>query len=236
MRLATGYGVLTMMLMTFAGAACSRPGGSAGVGATSGAGASLPAPAVDLTAAEGGAPGGHSRKAVLASGCFWCSEAVFEQLEGVTSVVSGYAGGSAETADYQTVSAGKTQHAEAIEITYDPSKITYGELLQVFFTTHDPTTKDRQGPDWGHQYRSAIFYAGPDQKRVARAYIAQLNEAGVFDAPIVTTLEPLEGFYPAESYHQDFVAHHPDHPYVRQWAVPKVEKVRHKFEDEVKPE
>jgi peptide-methionine (S)-S-oxide reductase len=184
----------------------------------------LPAPAQDLEAG-----GGATRTAVFAAGCFWCVEAVFEGLDGVKSVVSGYAGGTKADADYKKVSSGSTGHAEAVEITYDPSKISYGALLHVLFSTHDPTTKDRQGPDWGHQYRSAIFFASPDEKRVAAAYIAQLDAAKVFTNPIVTTLEPLGAFYPAEEYHQDFVARHPSHGYVRQWALPKLEKVKKLF-------
>jgi peptide-methionine (S)-S-oxide reductase len=128
------------------------------------------------------------------------------------------------------VSAGATRHAEAIRITYDPRKVTYGKLLRVFFTLHDPTTLDRQGPDWGRQYRSAIFYASDDEKRVAKAYIDQLGAAKAFASPIVTTLEPLgAGFFPAEAYHQDYVKHHPDHPYVRAHALAKIKKVRETF-------
>ena len=194
----------------------------------------LPAPQVDLPAPGDGE---QTRTAVFAGGCFWCTEAVFEQLDGVTEVVSGYAGGSKADADYKKVSDGQTDHAEAIRITYDPRKVTFGQLLRVFFATHDPTTKDRQGPDWGRQYRSAIFYENDDQKRVAEGYIKQLADAKVFAAPIVTTLEPLaaDGFYPAEDYHQDYVKHNPNHPYVRQWAVPKIAKVRGKFAGQVKP-
>lgn len=193
--------------------------------------ADLPAPAVDLPPA---AENETSRTAVFAGGCFWCTEAVFEALDGVSAVVSGYAGGTKETANYKLVSDGKTDHAEVIEITYDPRKISYGKLLQVFFATHDPTTKDRQGPDWGRQYRSAVFYANEDEKRVAAAYIAQLDEAKAFPAKIVTTLEPLEAFYAAEQYHQDFVQRNPEHPYVRAWALPKIEKVKKHFPDEKK--
>jgi peptide-methionine (S)-S-oxide reductase len=175
--------------------------------------------------------------AVLAGGCFWGMESVFEHVKGVTNVVSGYAGGSPHDANYDAVSSEGTGHAEAVKITYDPAKITYGELLRVLFTTIDPTTKDRQGPDAGHQYRSAIFYENDDQKKVAEAYIKQLNDAKVFDHPIVTTLEPLklDQFYKAEDYHQNFVACHLNHPYIRQEALPKVQKVREKFKDEVKP-
>jgi peptide-methionine (S)-S-oxide reductase len=175
------------------------------------------------------------RTAVFAGGCFWCTEAVFEELGGISKVVSGYAGGTAETAQYKVVSAGKTDHAEAIEITYDPSKISYGQLLKVFFAAaHDPTQLNRQGPDWGRQYRSAIFYADAQQKQVAEAYIKQLEAAKVFGKPIVTEVVALQKFYPAEGYHQDFVRNNPNHPYVVVNARPKIEKVRHEFPDLLK--
>ncbi len=216
-----------MVLMSLAAFACNRPPHAA---------ADLPAPNEDLPApAPSGSDDGQTQqKAVFAAGCFWCVETVFEHLEGVSAVVSGYAGGSAETANYEQVSAGRTAHAEVVEVTYDPASISYGQLLRVFFATHDPTTKDRQGPDWGAQYRSAIFYADADQERVARAYIDQLNEAKVFDAPIVTTLESLGatgGFFPAEPYHQDFVARNPRHPYVQAWVPAKYEKLTRQFGD-----
>ena len=191
----------------------------------------LPNPKTDLTAS---ASNGQTRSLVLAGGCFWCVEAVFEQLLGVTEVVSGYAGGTKETAEYKKVSDGSTDHAEVVKITYDPAKITYGQLLKVFFSLHDPTTKDRQGPDWGRQYRSAFFYENDEQKRVAEAYIRQLNDAKAFKDPIVTTLEPLSAFYPAEEYHQDFVKRNPSHAYVVRWALPKIDKVQKKFADQVK--
>lgn len=189
----------------------------------------LPRPAVDLSVGTD-----QPQQAVFAAGCFWCVEAVFQQLDGVSDVQSGYSGGSAETANYRQVCNGNTGHAEAIRITFDPSKITYGQLLRVFFATHDPTTLNRQGPDTGTQYRSAIFYANEDEKRVSEQYIRQLNQAGVFDEPIVTTLEPLQAFYVAEDYHQDYVDKNPTQPYVRRFALPKVEKVQEKFPDEVK--
>lgn len=192
-----------------------------------------PQPSADLAPQADGDT--VDRTAVLAGGCFWCVEAVFEQLEGVKDVQSGYAGDTAENATYEKVSAGQTKHAEAIQITYDPSKITYGQLLRIFFATHDPTTRDRQGPDWGHQYRSAIFYENEEQKSVAEGYIRQLEESKLF-APkkIVTTLEPLDKFYPAEVYHQDFARENPANPYIQQWAVPKVQKLRDKFGDQLK--
>ncbi len=167
--------------------------------------------------------------AVFAGGCFWCTEAVFEELDGVIEAISGYAGGSKETADYKTVSTGRTGHAEAIQIVYDPAKISYEQLLDVFFATHDPTTKDRQGNDVGPQYRSAIFYANEQEKELAAAFIQDLTDAKVFSKPIVTTLEPLTGFYPAENYHQNYVCYNPNQGYVRMVAMPKVEKVREKF-------
>jgi peptide-methionine (S)-S-oxide reductase len=214
-------GALIMLMLGLGAFACERPTH----------GKDLPQPKEDLTASEGET----SRTAVLAAGCFWCVEAVFEQLDGVTDVVSGYAGDSEKNAKYDAVSAGATRHAEAVQITYDPRKITYGQLLRVFFATHDPTTKDRQGPDWGHQYRSAIFFANDDEKRVAEAYIRQLADEQVY-APkqVVTTLEPLTQFYPAEQYHQDFVDRNPGNPYVRQWVPGKIEKLHTVAPDRIK--
>ena len=188
----------------------------------------LPLPTVDLTVVDDGRP----RKAVLAGGCFWCTEAVYLQLDGVLAVTSGYAGGTRETADYRTVCTGATGHAEAIEIVYDPRRISYGRLLQIFFAVaHDPTQLDRQGNDRGPQYRSAIFCANDDERRVAADYIRQLAAAGVFRSPIVTTLEPLTTFFPAEAYHQNYAAQHPDQPYVAAAALPKASKVRQQFPD-----
>jgi peptide-methionine (S)-S-oxide reductase len=167
------------------------------------------------------------RQAILAGGCFWCVEAVYKDLDGVTSVKSGYAGGSAETADYETVSTGTTNHAESVEVLYDPSRISYGQILKVFFSiAHDPTQLNRQGPDTGRQYRSAIFYADDEQKRIAQAYIGQLNQARIFDRPIVTEVVPLEAFYQAETYHQDYAARNPLNPYILFNAQPKVRKLR----------
>lgn len=174
------------------------------------------------------------KQVVLAGGCFWCVEAVFEPLKGVEDVVSGYAGDSEKLADYRIVSKGNTQHAEVVRITYDPSEISYGQLLKVFFSTHDPTTLNRQGGDIGPQYRSAVFYANDQERDVAKAYIEQLNEARVFADPVVTTLEPLVEFFPAEDYHQDYVEHNPNQGYVRAVAMPKVEKVKKKFKDKLK--
>ena len=160
---------------------------------------------------------------------------MFEQLKGVSKAVSGYAGGTAETAHYEMVSSGTTGHAEAIQVSFDPAVISYGRILKVFFSVaHDPTQLNRQGPDTGRQYRSAIFYANDEQKRVARAYIAQLEKAKVFPNPIVTLVVPLKKFFPAEEYHQDFVRRNPHEGYVEANAVPKVEKVRKQFPDQVK--
>jgi len=215
-------GIFIMALSGMFGAACGTSGAAQQGGKT------LPEPkeTIDRDKDKG--------VAVFAGGCFWCVEAVFERIEGVSEAVSGYAGGDQATADYETVSAGETQHAEVVRITYDPQKVSYTELLRVFFATHDPTQKNRQGPDWGAQYRSAVFYADEHQQRAAKAYVAQLDEAKIFDKPIATTLEPLDGFYTAEQYHQDFVKKHPRHPYVQQWAVPKLQKLEKQFGDELK--
>jgi peptide-methionine (S)-S-oxide reductase len=191
----------------------------------------FPDPATDIAP---GAPG-TTATAVLAGGCFWCVEAVYQQLDGVAEVLNGYAGGTAASADYRSVSNGTTDHAEAVEIRYDPSRVGYGQLLKVFFSiAHDPTTRDRQGPDVGRQYRSVIFYADPEQKRVAEAYIAQLDQAKVFDRPIVTEVVPLERFYEAEEYHQDYAERNPMQPYIFFNALPKVTKVRTYFKERVK--
>jgi peptide-methionine (S)-S-oxide reductase len=192
-------------------------------------GGAFPDPKIDAAPAQG------AQKAVLAGGCFWCTEAVFEGVAGVSKVVSGYAGGKASDADYKKVSAGTTDHAEVIEVTFDPAKITYGQILKIFFAVaHDPTQLNRQGPDWGRQYRSAIFYANEDQKRVAQAYVAQLNEAKVFSKSIVTEIVPLAAFHAAEGYHQDFVKNNPVHPYVLVNAKPKVDKLKKSFPEMTK--
>jgi len=172
---------------------------------------------------------------VLGGGCFWCTEAVFAKLEGVIGVVSGYAGGTADTANYQAVCSGMTDHAEVIRVQYDSHRITLGQLLKVFFAVaHDPTQLNRQGNDMGRQYRSSIFYASVNQERVAAAYIQQLKDAKVFDQPIVTTLEPLVEFFEAEAYHQEFVARNPNQPYVAAVAVPKVTKLERNFAGKLK--
>jgi peptide-methionine (S)-S-oxide reductase len=164
---------------------------------------------------------------VLAGGCFWCTEAVYRQLDGVLSVRPGYAGGTAQTADYQAVCSGETGHAEAIEIRFDPSRVALGQILKIFFSiAHDPTQLNRQGADVGTQYRSAIFYSNEAQHRLAEQYIRQIDAAQVFDARIATTLEPLAQFFEAEQYHHDYAARNPDQPYIRAVAAPKVEKLR----------
>jgi len=165
-------------------------------------------------------------KAVFAGGCFWCVEAVFEEIDGVVDAISGYAGGTPETANYQAVCTGQTGHAEVVEILYDPSKVTFDALLRVHFATHDPTTLNRQGNDVGPQYRSAVFYSDEKEKAIAETMIRELDEQKVFPSKIVTTLEPLTAFYPAEAYHQNYVCRNPRQPYVRAVALPKVEKLR----------
>ena len=171
----------------------------------------------------------------LGGGCFWCTEAVFVKLDGVIGVMSGYAGGTADTADYRTVCSGTTDHAEVIRVRFDSSRISFGQILKVFFAVaHDPTHLNRQGNDIGRQYRSAIFYADEDQRRVSEAYLKQLSDAKVFASPIVTTLEPLEQFFEAEDYHQDFVARNPNQPYVAAVAAPKVKKLEKAFGDKLK--
>ena len=168
--------------------------------------------------------------AVLAGGCFWGVQAVFEHVKGVTRVISGYSGGAKESAEYEKVSFGSTGHAESVQITYDPSQITYGQLLKVYFSVaHDPTELNRQGPDVGTQYRSAIFYSSEEQKRVAGAYIAQLEAAKLFSRPIVTQAVPLKAFYPAEAYHQDYVVHHPYEPYIVINDLPKIADLQRQF-------
>jgi peptide-methionine (S)-S-oxide reductase len=169
------------------------------------------------------AKAGGTATATFAGGCFWGVEAVFENVKGVSSAVSGYAGGTTKAPTYEQVSSGLTGHAESVSVTYDPSQVTYGQLLKVFFAVaHDPTQLNRQGPDTGTQYRSAIFYSNPEQQRVAQHYIAQLREAKVFRQPIVTEVSPLKAFYPAEAYHQDYLVHHPNQPYIVINDLPKL--------------
>ncbi|MDE2379911.1 peptide-methionine (S)-S-oxide reductase MsrA [Bradyrhizobium sp.] len=186
----------------------------------------IPAPAVDAAPASG------IQTAVVAGGCFWGVQGVFQHTAGVVNAISGYAGGSKATADYHTVSSGTTGHAESVEIKYDPKKISYGKILQIFFSVvHDPTQLNRQGPDVGTQYRSAIFTTTDEQKKVAEAYIAQLNDGHVFKRPIVTRVGGLDAFYPAEAYHQDYLTLHPTQPYIAYNDIPKVENLKKLFAD-----
>jgi peptide-methionine (S)-S-oxide reductase len=186
----------------------------------------LPAPRTDIPAKAG------SATAVFAGGCFWGVDAVFRHVRGVRKVVSGYAGGNKTTAHYEIVSTGATGHAESVQVTFDPAQVSYGELLRIFFSVaHDPTQLNRQGPDHGTQYRSAIFYANDDQKRVAEDYIRQLSQAKAFTAPIVTQVTPLAAFYPAEDYHQDYLARHPTQPYIVYNDLPKLAALKTEFPD-----
>ena len=199
-----------------------------GLAAPSGAaeeGRAIPPPAED-----GGNTAATSEVAILAGGCFWGVQGVFQHVNGVTNAVSGYAGGDKATANYETVGSGRTGHAEAVRVTFDPRKISYGKILQIYFSVaHDPTELNRQGPDVGTQYRSTVFPTSADQARIAKAYIAQLNQARAFPAPIVTTIEPDRAFYPAEAYHQDFLTRHPSHPYIVFNDLPKIENLKKVF-------
>ena len=186
----------------------------------------IPPPAVDVQNASG------IQTAVLAGGCFWGVQGVFQHTKGVVNAVSGYSGGNQRNADYHMVSTGTTGHAESVEIKFDPKKISYGKILQIFFSVaHDPTQLNRQGPDTGTQYRSAIFTTSEEQKNVADAYIAQLNAAGVYKKPIVTKVGPLQGFFAAETYHQDYLTLHPTQPYIAYNDIPKVENLKKLFAD-----
>ena len=212
----------------FLGSALLIVGASLACNSAKASATKIPDPALDAPLAK--VKG--EQTAVLAGGCFWGVEAVFEHVKGVTKVTSGYSGGSSDTAQYGTVSSGQTGHAESVRIVYDPSKISYGQLLKVFFAVaHDPTELNRQGPDTGTQYRSAIFYANEEQKRIAEAYIDQLDKARVFGGAIVTKVSPLQTFYEAESYHQDYLAHHPNEPYIVFNDLPKLEDLRKHFPD-----
>ena len=188
----------------------------------------LPAPAKDAPLAS--APG--KQTAVFAGGCFWGTQSVFERVKGVIDTTVGYSGGSASTATYEQVSSETTGHAESVKVIYDPSKITYGRLLQIFFSVvHDPTQLNRQGPDVGTSYRSVIFYTSEEQHKISDAYIAQLNSARVFPSSIVTQVVPLKGFYDAESYHQDYALHNPDNPYILVCDKPKIEALKATYPD-----
>src|ERR1700685_399905 len=192
----------------------------------SAANTALPTPATDETSSAGAGV----RTAVLAGGCFWGIQDVYQHVKGVVRATSGYSGGSAATASYPIVSSGTTEHAESVQITYDPKQITYGELLRVFFAVgHDPTQLNRQGPDTGVQYRSVIFYGDAEQQRIAEAYVAQLRAANVFDRPIVTRVTPLKAFYQAEEYHQDYAERHPHDLYIVYNDAPKVEHLQRQF-------
>ncbi|HXW50881.1 MAG TPA: peptide-methionine (S)-S-oxide reductase MsrA [Candidatus Acidoferrales bacterium] len=191
--------------------------------------------AVQLATTAGAAPSASSEQIVLSGGCFWGMEAVFDQLKGVTNVVSGYAGGKEATAHYDLVSTGLTGHAESVQITFDPSKVSLQQLFAVYFlVAHDPTQLDRQGPDVGSQYRSVIWYEDDAQQQAARDYIKLLTARKVYGAPIVTQVQPLVAFYPAEAYHQHFVARNPDNPYVVYEDLPKLARLRQQFPDLVK--
>jgi peptide-methionine (S)-S-oxide reductase len=200
---------------------------SCSVTANTGASASnIPHPKEDIPASS--ATG--KQVAVFAGGCFWGMEAVFEHLKGVDSVVSGFSGGDARTAAYEIVSSGQTDHAESVKITYDPSIISYGQLLEIYFSVaHDPTQLNRQGPDSGRQYRSAIFFANDQQEKVAHSYIQQLDKSHAFKKPIVTEIVPLHEFYPAEEYHQNFIKNHPNYPYVVVNDLPKLQQLKTQY-------
>jgi peptide-methionine (S)-S-oxide reductase len=173
---------------------------------------------------------GPLQTAVLAGGCFWGVQGVYEHVRGVRKVLAGYAGGDKATAQYETVSSGTTGHAESVKIVFDPAEISYGQILQIAFSVvHDPTQLNRQGPDVGSQYRSSVFYGDDGQKRIAEAYIAQLNQAHAFARPIVTRVDPLKGFYPAEDYHQDYLIHNPTVPYIAYFDIPKIENLKRTF-------
>jgi peptide-methionine (S)-S-oxide reductase len=192
----------------------------------------IPAPAVDTPAAE--AKG--AQVAVLAGGCFWGLQGMFEHVQGVTKVVAGYSGGDKSSAHYEMVGTERTGHAESVEITFDPKQISYGQLLRLFFSVaHDPTQLNRQGPDSGPSYRSEIFFASPSQERVAKAYVDQLNKAKIFSSPIVTKIEPLKAFYAAEDYHQDYLIHNPNQPYIVYNDLPKIEALKQVYPQVYRP-
>lgn len=218
---------ISYSLTAFAGTALVLAGLTFGAttSATAQEGITIPAPAVDQAASMAA-----TETAIFAGGCFWGVQGVFQHVEGVKNAVSGYAGGAKETAVYETVGYGKTGHAEAVRVTFDPKKLTYGHLLQIYFSVaHDPTQLNRQGPDTGTQYRSTIFPTSEDQARVAKAYIDQLNKAKVFHAAIATTIEPGKAFYPAEAYHQDFLTQNPTYPYIVYNDLPKIENLKKLF-------
>jgi peptide-methionine (S)-S-oxide reductase len=212
--------MFAMVLTVLAGTLACQAG--------SGANGAVPAPAVDQPKASAST----EQTATIAGGCFWGIQSVFQHVKGVVSATSGYAGGTVKNPDYEMVSSGSTGHAESVQITYDPSQVTYGELLRVFFSVaHDPTELNRQGPDEGTQYRSIIFYGNDEQKHIAEAYIVQLNQAKVYGHKIVTQVVPLQAFYPAEGYHQNYAELHPNQPYILYNDAPKVANLRKDFPD-----
>jgi peptide-methionine (S)-S-oxide reductase len=214
-----GIRFVVLFLALFSLVACNDASASGG-------GVALPDPRVDapLAATHG------KQTAVFAGGCFWGIQAVYQHVKGVSEAVSGYSGGSAATAEYEIVSTGQTGHAESVQVTFDPAQISYGQLLKIFFSVaHDPTQLNRQGPDEGTQYRSAVFYGSEEQKHIAESYIAQLQEAKVFPRPIVTQVVPFKAFYAAEAYHQNYATLHPNNPYIAINDAPKVEHLRQQF-------
>jgi len=216
------------LLAALTGALLAMGAGLAMWQASAQEGRPIPAPAIDAQPAEGAATG----VAILAGGCFWGVQGVFQHVEGVSNAVSGYAGGEEKTASYRAVTTGRTGHSESVRVTFDPRKISYGRILQIYFSVaHDPTQLNRQGPDFGTQYRSAIFPTSHDQERIAKAYIAQLNQARVYDAAIVTKIETDKPFYPAEDYHQDYMTLNPGNPYIMINDLPKVENLKRLFPD-----
>jgi peptide-methionine (S)-S-oxide reductase len=219
MRLATAFGVVVFAALALA---LTLAPGSVLAGDTAKA---LPVPVVDV------APGGPAlQTATFAGGCFWGIQGVFQHVKGVTQAISGYAGGTVADPNYEQVSSGTTGHAESVKVTFDPSRISYGKLLQIFFSVGlDPTEVNRQGPDWGTQYRSELFVANPEQEKVARAYIAQLEAAHVFSGKIATRVDPAGAFYPAEAYHQDYLVRYPDNGYIAYNDIPKVEALQRLF-------
>jgi peptide-methionine (S)-S-oxide reductase len=226
-RLGSHFGILAapllgaLMLIPFFGFTAGRVNAAE-------PGVEIPAPTLDQTLP----PGSGLQTVVLAGGCFWGVQAVFQHTKGVTAAVSGYSGGKKETAHYEEVGSGRTGHAESEQVTFDPQQVSLGKILQIYFSVaHNPTELNYQGPDSGTQYRSAIFYANDEQKQIASAYIDQLNKAKAFGEPIVTKLEPLTGFYPAEDYHQDFAVTHPNYPYIVFNDAPKVDNLKHLFAD-----
>lgn len=222
MRIVHGFLVATVLLASQMSLAARTVNAKAPAPA-----GSFPKPVVDEPVSSGK---GHQEVAVLSGGCFWGVQAVYQHTRGIVSATSGYAGGNAQTAHYEQVGSGNTGHAESVRIVYDPAQITYGQILMIFFSVaHNPTELNKQGPDWGSQYRSSVFYTNEAQQKIATAYIAQLDAAKIYSQKIVTQVVPLNGFYPAESYHQDYVKHHPDNPYIAINDLPKVANLKKQF-------